>query len=274
MTKQSDDTELIFLTLQGDTTAFDRLVLRYQPMAIYIANRIVGNKDLAQELVQDALLQAYVSLEKLRDPKCFKSWLCGIVLNVCRSSLRQRKVILFSFETLIFNSDGELLIMNKSSPDPQQVAEREEQYTILLKAIYTLSPKNRSATLLFYHEQLSVKEVANRLNISVNAVKGRLYKARCQLREQLLPQLNQIQHPLQQYKTMTTNTVTLTKTEPCCSFCNKDTKQVEFLIAGPPLPSGNDNVYICVECVDICNSIVSKQRLMNKQSSSSIDSNK
>ncbi|BAZ25152.1 group 4 sigma-70 RNA polymerase sigma factor G [Kalymmatonema gypsitolerans NIES-4073] len=93
---QQSDLELIFLARQGNKAAFGRLVLRYQPMAQRIAKRMIGNEDLAQELVQDAMLQAYLSLEKLHDPKRFKSWLYGIVLNICPNNLRRRKVILFS----------------------------------------------------------------------------------------------------------------------------------------------------------------------------------
>ena len=257
MSKQSD-TELIFLARQGDTAAFGQLVLRYQSIAQYIANRMIGNEDLAQELVQDAMLQAYISLKKLRDPKCFKSWLIGIVLNVCRSDLRRRrKVILFSLETAIEDLGTEPLSIDRSSPNPQQVIEQKERYTTLLQAIDTLSRRNRLAILLFYQEQLSLKEVANRLDISVGAVKGRLHKSRHQLRKQLLPLQNQIQSTLLQEKTMTDNTTVQTKTKLCCSFCRKNTEQVELLIAGPPIE--NVNLYICNECVDKCNEIISEE---------------
>ncbi|BAZ13282.1 RNA polymerase, sigma-24 subunit, ECF subfamily protein [Calothrix sp. NIES-4071] len=77
------DLELIFQSQQGNKAAFGLLVSRYQPMAQRLAIRVMGNKDLAQELVQEAMLQAYLSLEKLNDPTRFKSWLYGIVLNVC-----------------------------------------------------------------------------------------------------------------------------------------------------------------------------------------------
>lgn len=70
----------------------------------------------------------------------------------------------------------------ESSPDPQIV---EELHTALLEAVNTLFPKNRSVISLFYHEQFSLQEVANRLNISVSALKGRLHKSHHQLREQL-----------------------------------------------------------------------------------------
>lgn len=72
MSEQSDP-ELIYLARQGNKVAFGRLLLRYQPMAQRLATRVIGNEDLAQELVQDAMLQAYLSLEKLRINE-FKLW--------------------------------------------------------------------------------------------------------------------------------------------------------------------------------------------------------
>ncbi|BAZ25151.1 ATP-dependent protease ATP-binding subunit [Kalymmatonema gypsitolerans NIES-4073] len=153
---------------------------------------------------------------------------------------------------------AEPLPIDESSPDPQQVAEQKELHTALLEAVDTLSHNNRLATLLFYHEQLSLQEVAVRLNISVAAVKGRLHKARHQLRERLLPLQAQIQSiSFNESKTMTTNTNAQTKAELCCSFCRKSSEQVNLLIAGPLL--GDIPIYICNQCVDICNQIISRE---------------
>lgn len=258
MTGQSD-LELVFLSQRGSKAAFGQLVLRYQPMAQRLATRVIGDRDLAQELVQDAMLQAYLSLDKLNDPTRFKSWLYGIVLNICRSNLRQRKLISFSLEAMIGNLVDKPSIA-ASSPDPQLVAEQEELHTAVLEAIDTLSPKNRSATLLFYHEQFSLQEVANRLNISVGAVKGRLHKSRHQLRERLSLLQDQFQpNPLRETKTMTNNTSTQTQPELefCCSFCSKHRDQVNVLIAGPL--HDTIRIYICNECVDVCNKIISAE---------------
>lgn len=244
---EQSDLELIFLSRQGNKAAFGQLVARYQPMVQRLATRAIGNGDLAQEVVQDAMLQAYLSLEKLNNPTRFKSWLCGIVLNMCRN-LRRRQVICFSLETMVGNL-GDTLPIAGSSPDPQLVAEQEELRTALLEAVDTLSSKNRAAILLFYHEQFSLQEVANRLNISVNAVKGRLHKSRHQLRARLSPLQEQILPTSLQDKTMTINTSTQIKPEFCCSFCGKSQEQVNILIAGP-------GVFICNACVDICNQIL------------------
>lgn len=258
MSEQSDG-ELIFLARRGNRAAFGRLVLRYQSMAQRLAIRVIGDYDLAQELVQDAMLQAYLSLEKLNDPKRFRSWLYGIVLNVCRNDLRRRKVICFSLETMIANLVDESLPIAGSSPDPQMVAEKEELHTAVLEAVNALSHKNRLATLLFYNEQLSLQEVANHLNISVSAVKGRLHKARHQLRERLSPLQPQIQpNLLQEFKTMTTaSTSAPVNSKLCCSFCGKSNEQIDYLIAGPL--SSDIRIYICNECVDKCNQIIQEE---------------
>jgi len=71
--------------------------------------------------------------------------------------LRCRKVICFSLEAMVGNLVDELLPIAGSSPDPQLVAEQEELHTTLLEAVDTLSPKNRSPILLFYHEQFSLQ---------------------------------------------------------------------------------------------------------------------
>lgn len=141
---EHSELELIFLSQQGNKAAFGLLVSRYQPMAQRLATRVIGNGDLAQELVQEAMLQAYLSLEKLNDPTRFKSWLYGIVLNVCRNNLRRRKVICFSLEAMIGNLEDKPLPIAGSSPDPQLVAEEEELHAALQDAVNTLSPKNRS----------------------------------------------------------------------------------------------------------------------------------
>jgi RNA polymerase sigma factor (sigma-70 family) len=253
---EQSDPELIFLAKQGNKAAFGRLVLRYQLMAQRIATRVIGNEDLAQELVQEAMLQAYLALEKLHDPTRFRSWLYGIVLNVCRNDLRRRKVLCFSLETMMRDLEIEPLPIAQSSPNPQQIVEQEELHATVREAVDTLSRKNRSAILLFYHEQFSLQEVADCLDISVSAVKGRLHKARHQMREQLSPLQDRIQPTLlQENKTMTTSTAAQTKPESYCSFCVKNSKQVDLLIRGPLLE--NVHVYICNECVGLCNQIIS-----------------
>ena len=79
------DRELVILSRQGDKEAFGCLIERYQALASRTALRMVSAQDAAQDLMQEAMLQAYLSLKELRNEESFRSWLYGIVLNVSKS---------------------------------------------------------------------------------------------------------------------------------------------------------------------------------------------
>jgi RNA polymerase sigma factor (sigma-70 family) len=175
------DAELVALARSGDKAAFGSLIERYQGMAKRAAMRMVFHEDIAQELAQEAILRAYLALDNLRDDSSFKNWLYGIVLNVCRAYLRDRKVGLFPIEALA----DSLIADSNTTADPEQIVEENEVRRRVLAAVHDLSSENKLAVLLFYYEQLSLQEIANGLGISVVAVKGRLHKARRRLRTEL-----------------------------------------------------------------------------------------
>src|SRR5215472_11577538 len=98
--EQATDSELIARVRAGEKNAFAPLVERYQAMVRQIVVGMIAHQDCARELVQEAILHAYLSLEHLRDPARFKSWLYGITLNVCRGYLRGQKINELSLEAL------------------------------------------------------------------------------------------------------------------------------------------------------------------------------
>ena len=184
---QKTDAELVALARNGEKAAFSHLIKRYQTLAMRVAQKMMSRNDIAQELMQEAFLQAYFSLDRLRDDNKFSSWLCGIVINVCRSHIRHQKINFLSFEEVMggIRIDGD--IFRSASPSPMKVAQERELYNLVLKAVNSLSPKNRTTVLLFYFEQLTIYEISALLNSSVTAIKGRLHKARKQLKDKLLP---------------------------------------------------------------------------------------
>jgi hypothetical protein len=80
------DGDLVRLAGADDPVAFRLLVERYRPAALARALRLCGDLDDVEDIVQDALLQAFVALDRLQDPERFAAWLGGIVLNVYRAS--------------------------------------------------------------------------------------------------------------------------------------------------------------------------------------------
>lgn len=186
---EQTDTELVNLAKSGDKAAFSLLVKRYQSMVKRIAIGMVVQEEIAQELAQEAILRAYLSLEQLRDPRRFKIWLYSIVLNLCRNYLRDRKTGVVSLDTIAEKQSAETICSINTVPDPQQLAEEQELNELIFDAFNKLSPKNRIAAVQFYSEQLTMQEIASNLGISIVAVKGRLHKARTQLKAQLKPLL-------------------------------------------------------------------------------------
>lgn len=181
--EQKTDAELVLLTREGNRDAFGYLVERYQQMVRRIAVRLIASEEIARELAQEAILQAYLSLDHLRDPVSFKSWLYGITLNVCKSYLRDQKVDILSLESVMGGMRCDTLL--DDAIDPQSVVEERELRQAVFQAVQSLPPGDRGVAQLFYYEQLTLREVAAILGVSVTTVKGRLHRARKHIREQI-----------------------------------------------------------------------------------------
>lgn len=183
--QEKTDAELVQLARTDDKHAFHLLMERYQVMASCIALRMVSNEETARELVQEAMLQAFLSLDHLRDDTRFKSWFYGIMLNICRNARRAPRA-----DSISLNSSAGNWLTDLQSPkdltDPQIWVERQELRMMLDAALNVLSIKNRLAAQLFYYEEMSIQEIAQKLDISLTAVKNRLFKGREQLRAHLL----------------------------------------------------------------------------------------
>jgi RNA polymerase sigma factor (sigma-70 family) len=179
------DAELVAKIRQGDKEAFGQLVERYQQMVEHIAKKMIADEWVARELAQEAILQAYLSLDHLRDASRFKSWLYGITLNICRSYLHDQKLDMLSLETMMGGVRRDSIANVDDTVDPQTIAEAHDLHHLVLDAIDELSSKDKEATLLFYYEQLTIQEIAALSGVSVGAIKGRLHRARKQLQERL-----------------------------------------------------------------------------------------
>lgn len=185
---EKTDAELVALARTGNRDAFGCLIERYTQMVRRLTASMIADESIAREMAQEAMVQAYLSLDHLRDSARFKSWLYGITLNVCRSYLREQQASVVSLENLVggMNDGGfDHAALREGAIDPQALVEERELRLHVLQAVQRLSPKERAVTLLFYYEQYTLQEIANLLALSVTAVKGRLHRARKQLRAQL-----------------------------------------------------------------------------------------
>lgn len=169
--------QLVEAAQAGDSEAYAALVQRFQGMAYTIASRYVKDHHLAQDIVQDAIIEAFLHLPQLKEPSAFPGWFRQIVFRQCTRLLRQGTLTYYSLEAasadLVAESDTEELVMQ---------AEREAS---VRSALASLPRHEQLVAALFYGCGYSYNEVSAFLKIPITTVKKRLYSARQKLRMQL-----------------------------------------------------------------------------------------
>lgn len=176
------DRKLVHKACGGDKAAFATLVERHHPLLEAMCRRMLGDSLAVEDAIQEAVLQALLSLDRLRQPDRFGAWLAGIGLNICRRMPRQQRTA-WSWEDLyggLWPRD-----IPDLHPGPEQYAEEQELAHRVRCAVMDLPPGQRAAVLLFYLSGLTYAETASTLGIEVGTVKTRLHKARRTLRHEL-----------------------------------------------------------------------------------------
>lgn len=186
-----NDAELVEKAQSGDTAAVEELVSRYEDKVYSLAYRMVGNREDAEDVLQDTFLNVVRSIGSFRGKSSFSTWLYRITANAALTRLRKtsRKE----------KSEGEFLDEVYAVKQAAQAGERlsdwsenpakqlltEEAKVIMEAAIDELPEKYRTVFVLRDVEGLPANEVADILDLSIPAVKSRLHRARMFLRNHL-----------------------------------------------------------------------------------------
>lgn len=180
-----NDSELVRAASCGDLLAFGMLLERHRPLVLGLCRRVLRDPGLAEDAAQEAALQAFLSMDRLRQPERFGSWLGGIGLNICRHWLRDQARDVWSLDTLY--GGRQILEPFDDDPgvDPAVVAEEAELRQTVHQAVAGLPEGQRAAVMLFYMSGLTHMETAHMLGIRVGAVKTRLHNGRAALRTRL-----------------------------------------------------------------------------------------
>jgi len=177
--------------LAGDQQAFEVLVQRYSGPLFTFIRRFLGEYDAASDILQQVMLQLYLSLPKLRTGEPLKAWLYQVARNRCLDELRRKRAMHFSELEKEIDEEEQSLVetMQDRSPLPDEVVERRDVQEILLKAIRALPPKFRAVVLLRYASQLSYAEIGRVLNMPEATAKTYFQRVKPLLRNVLAAQL-------------------------------------------------------------------------------------
>jgi len=176
------DTALVAASLAGDPAAFGELADRHAPRLTALAGRLLGDAVEAEDLTQETLLQAYLGLDRLRDPERFSSWIYGIALNLAKMRLRSRRN--GALPSLAVDA-ARLAELVAAEPSPAEVVEARELWSLVESALGVLPAEQRRAVLLHYVDGLSCEEIAALLDEPAGTVRVRLHRARARLRDRL-----------------------------------------------------------------------------------------
>jgi RNA polymerase sigma-70 factor (ECF subfamily) len=188
-----DDATLIASVLAGEREAFDILLSRYSSSVLRLCTALLGNTFEAQDIAQEASLQAFLGLARLQEPARFAAWFHAIAANLARSALRRRRE--YSLHILSEDTMRRAFWIDACPTLEEYQMLREIHETILL-ALGDLSDVNRQAVIGFYLQGYSYEELAELLGVPVSTVKGRLFQGRKLLKTLLRPLADTLLQPI------------------------------------------------------------------------------
>jgi RNA polymerase sigma-70 factor, ECF subfamily len=176
------DLEAIRAVLAGDEGAFRLLVDKYGASIVNLAYRMTGSGADAEDLAQDAFLQAYANLADFRVGARFHPWLYTIALNLCRNHLRRKALVRWiPLQSDARDARGPSLDVRERAPNPEQSILAQESEEQLRRAIEALPGKYREVFVLRQSENLSYEEIAQITGLPLGTVEVRLFRARQRL---------------------------------------------------------------------------------------------
>ena len=191
--RELSDEQLVSCAIDGDYDAFEELVERYQDKAYRLAFSLVKDESVAQDVVQEAFLNTYRKLETYAGEARFGSWIYRVVVNAALMRLRKEgrrsEIGIDDVGPSVTDEEGTFSQPPSWRTQADEAAENLELRQQILTAIDDLKPKYQATFLLREVEGLSVREIADVLELSEGAVKSRLHRARLHLQAALEPYL-------------------------------------------------------------------------------------
>ena len=185
-----DDTVLVEKCREGNSSAMERLIIKYQNRIYNVILKICGNPDDAAELTQDTFVKVIQNIDKFRGKSAFYTWAFRIAVNLTLNRCKRKVKIAFKsldksryLESEKAKKDLKSFLEDKNARDPADIAASRELTKIIINAVMQLEDDSRAVVVLRDIEGMNYQQIAKTLELKLGTVKSRLSRARKNLRE-------------------------------------------------------------------------------------------
>ena len=180
--KGEEERQLVRLAQSGEEAAFEELIRRHQQRVFGLVSGILRRREDVEDVVQQVFLKVFVSLKRFDQRAAFSTWLYKISVNECWDYLRKKKVRPLVYEADLSEEQVSRLdgVVSADRP-PASSSDRAEARDLLERMMEKLPEQDRQLLVLKEVEGFSVQELAEILDLNVNTVKVRLFRARARL---------------------------------------------------------------------------------------------
>jgi len=190
-TSEQLDQDLVLRVQQGDKSAYDLLVIKYQHKIIQLVNRYIKDSSEAQDVAQEAFIKAYRALGNFRGESAFYTWLYRIAINTAKNYLVSRARRSSDFQVDIQDAEQiENAPQLQGIETPERLLINQEIVETIKTAIENLPEEMRMAIMLREFEGMSYEEIAEAMDCPVGTVRSRIFRAREAIDSKLTPLLD------------------------------------------------------------------------------------
>lgn len=174
------DHELVKAALGGDQRAYGKLMARYRDSIFFMIQKMVNNRDDAEDLTIEAFGKAFSNLYKYSPDYAFSTWLYRIAINNCIDFIRKKRLETFSLDEPISDDDSNAPSRSIASNtlDPEENYIKNQRILLARNVIERLNPKYRRLIELRYLNEYSYDEIAKTMNLPLGTVKAQLFRAK------------------------------------------------------------------------------------------------
>lgn len=179
------DSAIIEKVLAGDLQSFEMLILKYQSRLFATVLNVVKDRELAEDIVQEAYMKGFEKLDTLKNHEQFYPWLKRISLNLALNHFERAKRVMD-----VENEEDETSFFERipAGESPEELLVKEELKRYVRHFVEALPDKLRVVVILREIEDMSYEEISEMMNIPIGTVRSRLFNARAMIKDRLINQ--------------------------------------------------------------------------------------